>query len=134
MKIAKRYFGKSRVELIPLIDVMFLLLATFIFSILSMTIHRGIPVDLPKASTSSVDKKDVIGISISSDGNIFLERKEVTEAELLSRLVSLRNKSKEVKVIISGDKRASYEKVVSVMDLVRISGIVSLSLETKWEK
>jgi len=134
MKISKRYFGKARVEMIPLIDVMFLLLVTFIFSILSMTIHRGIQVDLPQASTSSVDKKDFTEIGISSEGKIFLDKEEVTEVELLSRLISLRGKSPEMKVIIRGDKRASYEKVISVMDVVRRSGIASLSLETRWEK
>jgi biopolymer transport protein ExbD len=134
MKISKRYSGKARIEMIPLIDVIFLLLATFIFAILSMTIHRGIQVDLPAASTSCVDKKDFTEIGISSEGKIFFDKNEVSEAELLSRLISLRGKSPETKVIIRGDRRAPYERVISVMDLVRRSGIAGLSLETTWKK
>jgi Biopolymer transport protein len=134
MKIPKRYTGRARIEMIPLIDVVFLLLIAFIFMTMSMTIHRGIPVDLPRASTSHVDKKDFISIGIRADGRIFLDKEEMTSAELLSKLTCYHNRSPDKKVIITGDKKASYELVISVMDVVRKSGIVNLSLETKWEK
>ena len=134
MKIAKRYTGKPRIEMIPLIDVVFLLLIAFIFMTMSMTIHRGIPVDLPRASTSHVDKKDFISIGIRADGKIFLDKEEVTSAGLLSKLTRYHNRYPDKKVIITGDKRASYELVISVMDVIRKSGIVNLSLETKWKE
>ena len=134
MKVSKRYSGKARIEMIPLIDVVFLLLVAFIFMMMSMVVHRGIPVDLPQSSTSRVDKKDFISIGIRANGKIFLEREEVTPSELLSRLTSSYNESPEMKVIIMGDKKAPYERIISVMDMVRKSGIVSLSLETKWKE
>lgn len=134
MKVSKRYSGKARIEMIPLIDVVFLLLVAFIFMTMSMVVHRGIPVDLPQSSTCRVDKKDFISIGIRADGKIFLEKEEVTLDELLSRLSSRHDEFPEMKVIIMGDKNAPYERVVSVMDMVRKSGIVSLSLETKWKE
>ncbi|MBE9546404.1 MAG: biopolymer transporter ExbD [Proteobacteria bacterium] len=134
MKVSKRYSGKARIEMIPLIDVVFLLLVAFIFMMMSMVVHRGIPVDLPQSSTSCVDKKDFISIGVRADGKIFLEKEEVTLDELLSRLSSRHDKFLEMKVVIMGDKKAPYERVISVMDMVRKSGIVSLSLETKWKE
>jgi len=120
--------------MIPLIDVVFLLLVAFIFMTMSMTILRGIPVDLPHSSTSHVDKKHFINISLKTDGKIYLDKEEVTPAELLSRLTTRHKESPDMKVIIKGDKKASYERIVSVMDVVRKSGFVSLSLETKWKE
>ncbi|GAJ09680.1 unnamed protein product [marine sediment metagenome] len=134
MKISKRYTGKPRIEMIPLIDVIFLLLVAFIFMAMSMVVQRGIPVDLPQSSTSRVDKKDFISIGIRADGKIFLEKEEVTLDRLLSRLTSHYREFPETKVIIMGDKKASYERIISVMDVVRKSGIISLSLETKWKE
>lgn len=134
MKVSRRYSGKARIEMVPLIDVVFLLLVAFIFMAMSMVVHRGIPVDLPQSSTSRVDKKDFISIGIRADGKIFLDKEEVTLSDLLSRLTSHHDKFPKMKVVIMGDKMASYERVISVMDVVRKSGIVNLSLETKWEE
>ena len=134
MKISRRYSGKARIEMIPLIDVIFLLLVAFIFMAMSMVVHRGIPVDLPKSSTSSVDKKEFISIGVRANGKVFLEKEEVTLNRLLSRLTSHYREFPEVKVIIMGDKKASYEQIISIMDVVRKSGITSLSLETKWKE
>jgi biopolymer transport protein ExbD len=55
MRIRREFTRRPRIEMIPLIDVVFLLLVFFIYSMLSMTIHRGLPVNLPTASTSMVD-------------------------------------------------------------------------------
>jgi len=55
MKVSRRYTTKARIEMIPLIDVIFLLLVTFIFFTISMTIHRGLPVQLPSASSAMVE-------------------------------------------------------------------------------
>lgn len=134
MKISKRHSGKPRIEMIPLIDVVFLLLVAFIFMSMSMTIHRGIPVDLPHASTSHVDKKDFICITIRADGRLFLDKEEMTLPRLLLLLTAHHDKSPDTKIIIMGDKMASYEQVVSVMDTVRKAGITNLSLETKWKE
>jgi biopolymer transport protein ExbD len=134
MKIPRRYSSKARIEMIPLIDVIFLLLVAFIFMTMSMVVHKGIPIDLPQSSTSIVDKKEFVSISIRADGKVFLEKDEVTLDNLLSVLTSRYREFPEMKVIIMGDRKTSYERIISVMDVVRKSGIVSLSLETKWKE
>jgi len=133
MKLAKRYAKKARIEMIPLMDVIFLLLVAFIFFTMSMTIHRGLPVQLPTSATARIEKRDLTDITIREDGRIFLNKKETNLSGLLTQLTILHRESPETKVLISGDKKASYETIVSVMDAVRKSGITGVSLETKWE-
>ncbi len=134
MKISKRYRGKTRIEMIPLIDVIFLLLVTFIFFTMSMTVHRGIPIKLPSSSTAKVESKDFIEISVREDGSLFFNKQGLTMAELLAQLRSLHRTSPDTKIIISGDGGASYETVVSVLDIIRKSGVTKVSLDTKWKQ
>lgn len=134
MKITKRYVGKARIEMIPLIDVIFLLLVTFIFFTISMTIHRGLPVQLPSASTAKIEKKDFVDITIKQDGTIYLDKEKIDLNELKSRLNDLHRVAPERKVLISGDKKTSYEVIISVMDAVKKAGVAGVSLETEWKE
>ncbi|MBN2516375.1 MAG: biopolymer transporter ExbD [Deltaproteobacteria bacterium] len=134
MKVSKQYIKKARVEMIPLIDVIFLLLVTFIFFTMSMAIHRGLPVQLPSSSTAQIERKDFVDVTIKEDGTLYLDKKEMTLSELAARLTVLHRESPEMRVLISGDKKASYELIVSVMDAVKKSGIPGVSLETEWKK
>ena len=134
MKLSRRNTAKARIEMIPLIDVVFLLLVTFIFFTMSMTIHRSLPVQLPASSTSEVDKKNFADITIRKDRKIFLDKKEVSLSGLLRQLNTLHRNSPKAKVLISGDKMVSYEMIIAVMDTVRKSGITGVSLETKWKE
>jgi biopolymer transport protein ExbD len=133
MKITKRYRGKTRIEMIPLMDVIFLLLVAFIFFTMSMTVHRGIPIELPSSSTAKVEKKDFVEIGVKKDGRVFFNEREVAMAELLVEVQSLCRVSPETKIIISGDGGASYETIVSVLDVIRKSGVTKVSLDTKWK-
>ena len=120
--------------MIPLIDVVFLLLIFFIYAMLSMTIHKGIPILLPKAKTSLIDKEEYLSISITRDHRIFLDEREVPIETLPQRLREKREGKPQVRVFISGDRRVPYEWVVRVLDTVRASGLRKVSLETHWKK
>lgn len=120
--------------MIPLIDVIFLLLVAFIFFTMSMTIHRGLPVQLPASSTAQVERKGFVEITIKDDGRVYLDKKEANLSELSARLTVLHRDSPKMRILISGDKKASYELIVSVMDAVKKSGIPGVSLETEWKK
>jgi biopolymer transport protein ExbD len=125
---------RGRIEMIPLIDVVFLLLIFFIYAMLSMTIHKGIPVLLPKAKTSLIDKEEYLSISITRDHRIFLDDREVPMEGLLQRLRERRKEQPQLRVFVSGDRRIPYEWVVKVLDTVRTSGLSKVSLETHWKK
>ena len=120
--------------MIPLIDVVFLLLVFFIYSMLSMTVHRGLPVNLPTASTSTVDRKTFITISLQQDGQLFLEDRVVDKHTLPSLLIKEKKKNSEVQVYLRADRDVSYQRAVEIMDLVRSAGIHKLALETQWEE
>lgn len=133
MKIAGKYSSKARIEMIPLIDVVFLLLVTFIFFAMSMTIHKGIPVNLPESGTARVDKSEFSEITVKEDGKIFFNGEETSIPVLFSRLTKLRQDSPDIRIMISGDRGSSYESIISILDVVRKAGISGVSLETKWE-
>jgi len=132
MRIKREFTRRPRIEMIPLIDVVFLLLVFFIYSMLSMTVHRGLPVHLPTASTSLVDKKAFITITVQRDGGLFLEDRAIDTRTLASLLVQEKQKDPDIQVYLRADKDVSYQKAVEVMDLVRSAGIHKLALETQW--
>jgi len=131
MKISRKHTGKARIEMIPLIDVVFLLLVAFIFFAMSMTINRGIPVNLPVSSAAQVKEKDCAEIAIKQNGEIFFNSEKMNVQTLISRLAFLHRESPGTEIIISGDRKASYESVVSVIDAVKEAGISGLSLKTE---
>ncbi len=130
MKIDRPYRHKARIEMIPLIDVIFLLLVAFILFSMTMTVHRGLRLDLPEATTSSIERESVIVVSVSSDGGIFLEGEPRERTELAKSVMDLHRRFPERQVLVSGDREASYESIMFVMDALRSAGIVDLILET----
>ncbi len=73
---------RARVEMIPLIDIVFLLLVFFIYAMLSMVVHRGVKVTLPAPRTAQIDRRDYVGITIDADNSIYFDEQKVTAAEL----------------------------------------------------
>jgi len=134
MRIRREFTRRPRIEMIPLIDVVFLLLVFFIYSMLSMTIHRGLPVHLPTASTATVDKKAFITITVQRDGGLFLEDRAIDTRTLASLLVQEKQKDPDIQVYLRADKDVTYQRAVEVMDLVRSAGIHKLALETQWKE
>jgi biopolymer transport protein ExbD len=134
MRIRREFSRRPRIEMIPLIDVVFLLLVFFIYSMLSMTVHRGLPVNLPTASASTVDREAFITITVQRDGRLFMEDQEVDTRTLPSLLVKEREKDPDLQVYLRADREVSYHRAVEVMDLVRSAGIRKLALETQWEE
>jgi biopolymer transport protein ExbD len=123
---------RARIEIIPLIDIIFFLLATFVMVSLSMVKNKGIPVNLPVAATSAPqDKKDFAVISITKDGEIFFDKQAVTPAELRARLLKLKQEQADPKVFINGDEKAYFGHAVTVLDEARKLGITKVAIETK---
>ncbi len=131
MKIARRQINKARIEMIPLIDVVFLLLIAFIFFAMSMTINKGIPVDLPASSSAMVEDKNISEITIDKDGRIFFDREEVNLEALILRLDDFHRESSSARLIVSGDRQASYQSIMTVIDLIKKAGISGVSLKTQ---
>jgi biopolymer transport protein ExbD len=118
-----------RIEMIPLIDIVFLLLVFFIYAMLSMVVHRGFKVDLPQATTAEIDKEDYASITVDKDNRILLNKEEVL-IENLSEEVKTKIK-KDVKIFINGDKEADLGVVINVLDTLRRDEIKEVYFETE---
>jgi biopolymer transport protein ExbD len=121
----------ARIEIIPLIDIMFFLLAAFMLVSLSMTHMRRVPIDLPEASTSVSDTKNPpYQIAIDPHGVTTWEGKIVTLSEITARLKAAGG-SADTRVLIAADADSRHRQVLAVVNAVRAAGVVKVSFETK---
>ena len=86
MKVALPERRKGRIEMIPLIDIVFLLLVVFIYAMLSMAVHRGLPVALPASAAAEVEKNLVLAVTVEREGTIYLDKVPVPLEELTQAL------------------------------------------------
>lgn len=122
---------EARIEIIPLIDIMFFLLAAFMLVSLSMTHLQRVPINLPQASTGVPDSKTPpFQISIDASGVTTWDAKIVTLSEITARLKAA-GVSDESRVLISADEDARHKQVLGVLNAVRDAGVEKVSFETK---
>ena len=127
MKLSVRPPKKARIEIIPMIDTVFFLLVFFMMASLSMTVYRGVPLSLPKAS-SGESRQDRVSVSVTREGTVYLAREQVEPAQLTERLRSLHEKDPEVVVVISADGDVTHRRVVEAMDAARVAGISRMAI------
>ena len=122
--------AEARIEIVPLIDIMFFLLATFMLVSLSMVNLKSVKVNLPTATQANSDaKKDIVDISVDKAGTVYLDRRLVADAELTRSLLSAKRQNPNLRVFISGDKDARHGDVIHALDLVRAAGIDRIAFE-----
>ncbi len=129
MKIGSPFpHKKARIEIIPLIDIMFFLLASFMLASLSMIRLQSIKMDLPTATVAKRDfKPDIINVGVDKAGNVYIDKKPVSLVELQSFLSNKFKINTNVPVYISGDKDATHGTIIGVLDVVRRQGIQKVS-------
>ena len=122
---------EARIEIIPLIDIMFFLLASFMMVSLSMTQLNRVPVNLPEASTGVADSKaPPFQIAIDPNGVITWDSQIITLSEITARLMKEAAPG-ETRVLISADEEARHKNVLGVLNAVRAAGIEKVSFESK---
>ena len=134
MKVDLRHARRMRIEMIPIMDCMFLLLAFFVYGMLTMAVHRGIPVLLPTSSTAKVDKELILSISVNLDGSIYLDKQKILLENLAEALKQKTAQEKEAGVLLFADKNLPCQKLVRVLDEIRTSGLSRISLQTEAEQ
>jgi len=133
MKIPSAYTRrKARIEIIPLIDIVFFLLATFVMVSLSMIKNNGIPVNLPEAGTAQKQeqKKSAIALTVTDQNFIYVDKEKVSLSDLPSRLKKLKKSDPDLQIVIHGDKQALFGTAVQVLDEVRQQGIAKVAIQT----
>jgi biopolymer transport protein ExbD len=122
--------AEARIEIIPLIDIMFFLLAAFMLVSLSMVNLRSIKMNLPTAtSADSESKKDFMDISVDKRGDIYLDKKLVGDDVLGNTLASAKRTTPTLRIMISGDADARHGDIIHVLDIVREAGIDKVAFE-----
>jgi len=125
---------KARIEIIPLIDIMFFLLASFMMVSLSQVHMKGIKVNLPVGSSGETQsKRDYISVSVDMNGNFFFDKEEVKREEMQLRLQKVHQSSPEAKVFVRGDRDTVHGNIIQLLDMLRASGFYKISFEIKSE-
>jgi biopolymer transport protein ExbD len=123
---------RARIEIIPLIDIMFFLLASFMMVSLSQTHMKGIRTNLPAAQgppPSGV--KDFVSVKVLEGNAVFFDNQYVPEDQVLPRLFELHRANPDVKVSISAAPTAIYGDVIGVLDKVRQVGITKVGYQIR---
>jgi biopolymer transport protein ExbD len=124
---------RARIEIIPLIDVIFFLLATFVLFTLSLNRIVSIPVQLPIASVNPNQKPDpdMVTLLMSDAGTCYWNGEMIPLNEIAPRLQQYKTQVAIPRVLIAGDKRARFGYTVLALDEVRKAGIDEVSVETR---
>lgn len=129
---------KARVEFLPLMDVVFLLLVFFVYAMLSMVVHHGIEVSLPTGGTTEVSSKDYVNISLDAQNQITVNGTTVTLDTLVMQVrqaqATMPHNDKDVPIFIAGDRAADLGIALKVLDRLRGAGFSAVSFELEKEK
>ena len=122
--------NKNKIDILPMIDIIFSILAFLIISSLYLTRVETIFVDLPKASNSIKQNNKFVNISIDKSGNLFINKIRTELQDLKVKLVNLTNENKNL-VVLNADKNISHGYVISVLDVLRSIDGLKIGLSTK---
>ena len=126
---------KARIEIIPLIDIMFFLLASFMMVSLSQVHMKGIKVNLPTGQRGETQsKKDYISVSADANGNPYFDKEEMKDYDTLTaRLKKVHDENPEAKVFVRGDADTVHFNIIRVLDILRSVGFYKVAFEIKSE-
>lgn len=133
MEIASPLSKKhARIEIIPLIDIMFFLLASFMMVSLSQVTLKGMKVNLPIGASGEVqNKRDYISLSVDKDGYYYFDKQKIALEDILPTLQKVYRVNPDAKIFIRGDAEVVHGNVVRMLDQIRSSGFTKLSFEIK---
>ena len=117
-------------NIIPMIDIMFFLLVFFMLSTMYMVEQKTIPVNLPQATSATIDNKTNFTVTLKDDGSIYLEDQQTDIQTLLMQATKEQKNNQSFAIIIRADKDINYDKVVSFIDTLKKAGITRFGLAT----
>ena len=134
MKVYLPTNQKARIEMLPLIDIVFLLLVVFIYAMLSMAVHRGLPVVLPTSNAVDIEKENLLSITVKADGTVFVGRQAVPPGDLSKALIRQVKTGEPPSVLLFADRNVSYQKLFAVLDQIRTADVHRISLQATIEQ
>ena len=132
MKLRHSNITPPRIEMLPLIDIVFLLLVFFIYAMLSMAVQRGMELDLPKSSQTEQTKESPLSLSIRKEETtlaLYLNKQPVTLTELQHHLTTLQSNPKPPQILIFAEKHITYQQLYLILDELKKAGVNDISLQ-----
>ena len=120
-----------KINILPMIDIIFVILSFFIISSLYLVRLETIPVNLPNAETANQEKNSVILITLDLKDRIFVDEKLLEIGLIKNEILSKIKNSKNRKVIIRADKDVKYGKVISILDILRKLDGIKIGVSTE---
>lgn len=120
-----------RIEIVPLIDVIFCILTFFILAAVGLTRQQAINVDIPKASTGVAQLRELLVVSIDPGGQLYLEKQPVNSEQLYQNLLAYVRTNPTGTIVLNASQNTSYNQVVEVLDLLRSVGGDRVALATQ---
>lgn len=131
MKVKLYQKKAARIEMLPLIDIVFLLLVVFIYSMLSMSVHHGMPVTLPKSATVKPETETVLSVTVKSRNKIYVDHKKVDMDDLFRLLSQTSENTDHSGVLLFAHKDLPYQVLFSVLDEIKQAGHKKISLQAR---
>ena len=122
--------NRNKIDILPMIDIIFSILAFLIISSLYLSRVETVSVELPKASNSITQNKKFINISIDNYGNLFINNKRIKLQDIKVKVVNLTSKNKNL-VVLNADENVSHGYVISVLDVLRSIDGLKLAISIK---
>jgi biopolymer transport protein ExbD len=119
MKINSAPTEDPRIELIPLIDVIFCILTFFLLAGLQVARQQAISVDIPKATSGTPAARELLMVSLNDAGQLFLEQQPMVPGQLIDAVKQYRQARPNSSIVLYASKQVSYNKVVEVLDALR---------------
>ena len=121
----------NQINILPMIDIIFVILSFFIVSSLYLVKLETIPVNLPNAETSNQEKDSLIVVTLSLDNRVFIDDKFIDISILESKIRSKLRVSNNKKVVLRADKGIKYGKVISILDILRKIENIKIGVSTE---
>jgi len=133
MKLPLPAGRKARIEIVPLIDTMFLMLVVFVYAMLAMAMHHALPVQLPQSATAPPDKQVLIAVTVTADGAVFIDKVPVALDGLAQALRQAVGAENEPAVQVFAEDRLTYQGLFKVLDQIQLAGISRIALQAEVE-
>ncbi len=121
------YRAMAEINMTPFIDVMLVLLIVFMVAAPMLTV--GVPVDLPKTNAAPLEQqKDPLFVTVQTDGRVFVQETPVELANMVPLLIAVTNNNPEARILVRGDAKIAYGKMLEVMGTMSAAGFKKVGL------
>ena len=131
MKLQRFAPKKARIEIIPMIDVVFFLLVFFMIASLAMTTMKGMPVNLPKSSSAKDRPMVKVVLTLTANSHYYIDKRQVTFDQIYPEIKARVAENPKIVAVISCDKQQKWERGIHLMDEAKRAGVEFLTIATE---